>query len=336
MNFLIIANKFKMKTEDSDPVFQLNETVLLTSSPWQLIKNPLLRLLCHLHLSTQLNRVVSIPFKSFWFRFIFKCWFKNNDQVCVMINAHNIALLNSQTISFLRKKYVKCKVVLSFSDKFEFFTRKYKSFPSIEWMKNSFDVIFTYNEEDIRSFGFCRSPILVRSFSEVEDDESIPRSDVFFVGRAKDRLFKIHDIYKRCITAGLTCDFYITDVPAEDMFYSGSITYNHFMNYSEVLKHVKRSNCVLNVVQDGGQGITRRDCEAFGMGKLLLTDNSFIKETELYKKEQVIFLEELENRIDEIKNGFSGSCDWADRFSLKNHYASFQRIIEMETKKKQC
>lgn len=61
-------------------------------------------------------------------------------------------------------------------------------------------------------YGWVYYP-LVYSEVHIEDNNDIPESDVYFVGKAKDRLSEIISFFEKCDAAGLKCDFHIVGVP---------------------------------------------------------------------------------------------------------------------------
>ena len=84
-------------------------------------------------------------------------------------------------------------------------------------------------------YGWIYYP-LVYSEVHVEDDNDIPESDVYFVGKAKDRLSEIISFFEKCDAAGLKCDFHLVDVLINENLLNGS--YNG--TYDPVKSHTGR------------------------------------------------------------------------------------------------
>ena len=327
MNFIVFADSFAMKTEESDPIYIENGKVLLVSTPWKLINHRILRKCAHFHLSSNINSKVPMPWRHIWNKYIFRNQFNNQDVLCVIFNAHFYEMIYAGTIEYLRRHYRNCKIVLRFSDKYEYFRRNYRHFPSVDVLNKTFDAVYTYNDYDIEKYGFWRSGSLVRDFSYVSDDESLPKTDLFFVGQEKGRIDELHRVFLFCKNHDISCDFHIVGVPEEKCLYPDDIKYNQVMDYDDVLKHAKRSNCILNLVQEHGSGLSRRDYEAFGMNKLLLTNNTYIKKSELYTREQVIFIDELSDRVEDIKLGFAGRNNFSEVYSSSNLYKRMEKQL---------
>ena len=75
-------------------------------------------------------------------------------------------------------------------------------------------------------------------------ENTVPSSDVYFLGKAKDRYDKIIAVYKKCREAGLRCDFHIVGVEPEKQQYKGEIEYNRPMSYYENLHHIYACKCM--------------------------------------------------------------------------------------------
>jgi hypothetical protein len=99
-------------------------------------------------------------------------------------------------------------------------------------------------------------------------------SDVFFVGRAKNRLESILRVYERLTGLGLRCEFHILDVDEGDMRYTGDIKYNTWMPYRETLRRMLRSRCLLEILQAPGDGPTLRMVEAVVYNKKIITNDA--------------------------------------------------------------
>jgi hypothetical protein len=105
---------------------------------------------------------------------------------------------------------------------------------------------------------------------------------VFFVGRGKDRLDTIHEIYKNLTERNYKCDFYVNNVDKERQLQGTDIHYNCWLNYKQVLQHVADTKCVLEILQGEQHGFTMRTCEAITYKKRLITNNKSLKEQPFY------------------------------------------------------
>lgn len=328
MNFLFFTGNIKdRELKKSYGIYTLNGKVLSYFNPYWTFKNPILRNLCKLHCGAPTNSRVMMPFRGIWNRHIFKNRFEDkDDQLCIIFDARYYAF-SKCSFKYIRKKYPNVKIVLKVNDCFYRFKEWFKNFPSVEELKETYDLIITYNPYDAKEYGFTMYRPRLMSLPEVEVDESIPESDVFFVGAEKNRIDELINIFERCKKLNLKCDFHITEVSEEKQKYKDEIHYNTWINYGEVLKRVVRSKCVLNFAQKNGMGVTMRDYEAFQLNRMLLTNNDYLKETEFYHEDQVIWLDELEAKADLIKKGLQVKRDYSNIYNDEQWFSWLERKV---------
>lgn len=260
--------------------------------------NPILKFLWSKHFSPKINNVVNLPFKSIWNPVTLKHGFDKNDNICFMLFSNYTSYIDLNLYSYWRKKYPNCKIVMFFQDLAE--KNKYKQ---VENLKNYFDLILSFDQHDCEKYGWIYYP-LVYSKVDVADDPDISESDIFFVGKAKDRLNEILEIFKKCEDAGLNADFHIVGVPEDKQLYKDRINYCSQMPYPENLKRIKKTKCMLEIMQQGGHGYTLRYCEAIAMGKRLITNNPEIITAPFYNKDFIsVFNSGDEFDVDFVVNG---------------------------------
>lgn len=333
MNFIRFTNTGDYQTKGDKT---LEGNVLYIAAPWTALKCKLGRLLCHLHLSKTSNTLFGLPFRSLWNRKYLASPFPPDEKVTFIFNAHFYWIDDVGGLDYIRKHYKNSKIVLSLSDTYKFFSQNYRRFPSPEKLKERFDAVVTYNTKDAEKYHFIHQPVLARDFSKdyvnVPVDETIPLSDVLFVGRSKDRLQELHELYRRCTACGLKCDFHIVGVEEADRLQGSDIEYDRFLPYEEILRRVKRTNCVLNYVYGTNGGATMRDYEAIGNNKFLLTNNPSILNTILYSPDQVFFLDELEEKADMIKAGRQAENRFAGLESEETLFTWLEGLLEGKAK----
>jgi len=158
-----------------------------------------------------------------------------------------------------------CKIVLYFGDLI-----KSHSF-DIYTFRSSFDAVFTFDKGEAinNNFIYYEEPF---SFYQIEDDPLLPRSDVVFIGYAKDRFNEIIKTFEILQSNNLVCDFHLVGVQKTEQIYSDKIIYNKFLDYKEVLQHIIASKCVLEILQHGETSTTTRVSEAVCYGKKLLSN----------------------------------------------------------------
>lgn len=243
--------------------------------------NRILSILREKHFSKRINSIVDLPGKSIWNSLYFKNSYDCNEKVCFILFARYISNIQYGMISNLRKRYPKCKIVCFFQDLVS--TIGYKT-PND--LKEYFDLILSFDHEDCEKYGFQYYP-LVYSKVNIQDDDMIKESDLFFVGKAKNRFKEIIDIFEKCTNAGIRCDFHIVGVPPEQQIYSDRIDYCMQMPYEENLRRIKKCKCMLEIMQQGGHGYTLRYGEAIAFGRRLITNNSEISSAPFFRPEYI-------------------------------------------------
>ncbi len=310
----------------------LSDICVYNKSPFERFRGVLLWFY-RVHNSIKMNNVISLPLKWLWNPWVLdkecKNRAKSGESVCFILDGSAYRFVQCGLIKYLRRKYKDCYIVFKFDGKVETFKREYKNF-SMDYLKKRCDLVFTYNGLDAKEYDIVMSKLKIIDYNTEAYEGKAERSDAFFVGAAKNRLPKILDVFKILVDAGMKCDFHITDVEEADQRYPESISYNQRISYKEVLSRVAATKCVVNILEGGNAGITLRDYEAIGFGKILITDNEKFRDTELFVQENVIFAEELEASIDKIRNSIMPV-----RWSIKEQLGEKQYYewLEEELKK---
>ncbi len=257
-------------------------------------KNKILNMLYRVHTSPRINGMIELPFKSLWNSLIYKNKFNNDRPICFVFFASSKKLLNHSFLTYLRKKYRDSKFVLFFQD-----LVRHSMGEKIDKLRDSFDLIISFDHEDAHKYGLNYYPLVFSKYN-VPKDDSITESDVYFVGKAKDRLDEILAAYEKFRDAGLKCDFYITGVAPEQQKYADEIHYCGQMSYIENLKHVKATKALLEIMQQGGHGYTLRACEAIMYDKKMITNNPEVVNAPFYSPERISVF----NNVDDINTEF--------------------------------
>mgnify|MGYP003293592984 CR=1 FL=1 len=263
-------------------------------------------------------------------KLLHKCWhptlFRNNSRsskpICFVISAKYHHFVQNGYLSYLRRHYSNCKIVLFYRDTI---AHQKRAIPDldIQSLKNNCDLILTANRFDAEQYGMVKFDSFCSNVP-VDDAPDYPLSDVMFVGLAKDRLDTLHKAYKLFTEAGLKCDFYITGVPAEKRLPNTDIVYaDRPMSYREMLYRTKNSRCLLEVTQGGSDGYTSRFFEALCYNKLLITDNKRVSETKFYNPEFI----QLYSSPDEIDTSFIKD-DSRVNYNYQDEYSPI-RMLEL-------
>ena len=251
-------------------------------------RNKFLRFLCKLHLSRKINKIIRLPLKKIWYPLFYD--FKELDEspICFVLNNFQLPF---DYLLYLKKRFPNAKFVKIHRDLIRYFYERYPGY-SKEKCDHLFDLNLSYDEQEAKELGWP-------AFEEFESRIDVPTNefeikyDVFFVGRAKDRLQTLLDVYKKLSSLGLKCHFYITGVPSEKRNkYPGIVFADKNMSYKEMLLETICSNCVLDINQGGAIGFTSRFLEAIIYNKKLLTNNKGALNSKFYNPEYIQYFDE--------------------------------------------
>lgn len=258
-------------------------------------KSFFLRSLYNLHHSPRIKRRIKLPFKSIWFPFVFKDDFQNSNPYCFVFASASYSM---QYVRYLRAHYPGCKVVKLHRDllKVAHANPEY----SEENMNSYFDLRLTFDDNEAKEFGLSHFDE-IESEIEIEHFPEYPLSDVFFAGKAKDRLPKLIEAYDLFTSCGLNCDFFITHVKPDEQIHRDGITYsNSFMPYKEMLYKSVNTRFMFDINQTGAVGYTSRFLEAVIYNKLFITDNAAVKNTKYYLSGNILYY----NNVSDIDVNF--------------------------------
>lgn len=269
-------------------------------------KNILLHYLYRIHISKKINKIINLPFKGIWSKLRFfndkKIKFKYSNPICFIIDSRYLHFQRNYYkdyfISHLRKKYKDCKIVLYYLDilsTYNFDIKIYKQF---------FDAVITFDKEEALENNFLYYKDQPFSFINVKEYSFLPKSDVVFFGRAKNRLHEILKIFSFLQEKNIVCDFHIFEVPLAEQKYPEKIHYHEeLLPYYQILQYVVSSNCILEILQDGGSSPTARVSEAIFFGKKLISNCQEIKTREYYNPlSMLIFSDPKDINFEFIKN----------------------------------
>lgn len=234
------------------------------------------------HTSKRLNKIVNIPFKSCWYHQYYDSSILGDSESAYFVFFESNKLsYDYGFINYLRNKHKGSKIIF-------FFTNIVKSSPInnfINEFRKNYDLVITTDINDSIKHKFTlHNSIYSNIGTPINYEEEI---DVFFVGIDKGRFDTLIEIAEYLTKNGLNIEFYINGVNN----YIGSnlkgVYLNKKLNYSEVIDKVKKSKCLLELLQDGQSGTSLRTNEAVVYNKRLITNNYCIAEAQYYNDENI-------------------------------------------------
>lgn len=244
-------------------------------------KSKYLQLARRINCSRKLNKLFHWKCKKIWYPHWMKLKFDPKKPLGFIFCAGYEEL---GYMDYLRRKYPSCRIVKLHRDLMKVFLRGgHQEFESFYKEKNyPFDLLYSYDEGEAAKYN-------AKNFSEfeskidIEISKEYPLCDVFFAGRAKDRLPKLMEAYHKFTQAGLTVRYYLTGVSKEERKpYPGIVYADSMMSYREMLYQSVNARCMLEINQAGVVGYTSRFLEAVMYNKKLITDNFTIAKSKFF------------------------------------------------------
>lgn len=286
--------------------------------------------LFRLHCSKKTNRFFNLPFKEIWVKYVVPPeilkGFDSDSKICFCITGMEYEYVNWGLLKYLRKRYPSARFLFFFTDVEAFYPLYFKNF-SVSTIKTQFDLVVSYNSIDVERYDLVLNRPMILSCVEYK---KLPICyDVFFVGRAKDRLDTILRVAKAIKGNGFTIRFYLLDVPDNKKEAIDGIYYlDKYMPYTMVLNEIAKSRCILNIQQHDADGITMREYEALYMNKMLISDSKAFKDSPFFTEEKMIGLDNLESELWKL-NEKGEKVLWknCDKYSASSYFEWLDSLL---------
>lgn len=282
---------FFVLIKNASDYYRLNYSDILHSKDVLYIDNPvsgkniIMQKLHRIHNSMLINRFVNLPFKRFWFPYYLKNHMIPNNNVCFVFDVSPFYLTTYMFdyFKYIKRLYPKAKYVLYYQDIISLCPEKYRP----NNMKDLFDLIITYDRNESINYNILYHPT-VGSRISVDSSDDIIDTDVYLLAKAKNRLPLIIEVYDALSEAGLTCDFFVTEVQQKDRVFRNGIHYlDTPMKYIDNIRHVTKTKCILEIIQNNAVGYSLRLWEAILYNKMFLTNNQGMYKSEFYDERYV-------------------------------------------------
>ena len=171
----------------------------------------------------------------------------------------------------------------------------------------------TFDPSDAKTYGmlyteqYYRFPEAVNNKKAMTETgtEATSKYDFFFCGVSKDRSQRITDLRQMLERKGFRCLFIEVREASERI------------SYEKYLEYLSESRCVVDLMQEGQTGITRRPVEALFWNKKLLTENKYIAGYDFYDEANILILSP--DTADEIEQFMSKPLKEVPT-EIKSHY----------------
>lgn len=259
--FVILGSQWDLYKQSYSDIYTIDDAIYIPGDVIYI--SPFTRF----HFSKKINKYIHLPLKKIWNYKYYNNYFPSDRPLCFIFMG-NWVKLNEEIhyVKYLRNKYPDAKIVCFLQDLYKFYNN--------DKLFEEFDLKLSFDQGDAEKYGFIYHPLV---FSEYKDEiKNMPHSDIYFLGKAKDRLPDIIKTFEILKEENLNTDFHLVGVPFEKQTYSDEIHYIDKMPYLDNLQHLIHTTCVLEIMQGGGLGYTQRGLEILGMNKKLLTNNQMV------------------------------------------------------------
>ena len=283
--------------------------------------SPFLKKLFHYHWAYSVNRKLRLPFKRIWFRRMYRQSFRNDLPLCFVYLGGNNIRFDGGFCKYVRKQSPDNRQVVLHQD---LISKKLDY--DYEEVRSKVDLCTTYDKAEAEHYG-------IHYFQELTFSKLIPipenvefQQDVYFLGAVKDRLEKLIAVYKKLQNAGLICKFMIAGVPKEQQIQGDGISYITNIPYSENLKNVLHSRCILELAQGGSADSTVRAREAIAYGRKLLTDCQSTNPEFFHQGQLQVFSDPDAIDLSSLRDDYDPNC-----FPAKIDQSPILRLIDIQT-----
>lgn len=212
-------------------------------------------------------------------------WLSNNlkkvkdcDTIIVFANKYNLLIFNKLIRKYPNKRYI-----------FWYWNPVNKCVdPSLVSVNKQVDIC-TFDKKDaekyhlrfVETFSVTPLPIVMNS------PKKSYKYDIYFIGQNKGRLPIIIEYIKDFKRLGLS---YLIQVVDDSSTKANGFKFSDKVPYSKVLEYISNSKCILDIIQNGQEGLTQRVFEAIAMNKKLITNNLSLANTKLREDNRVFLL----------------------------------------------
>lgn len=228
--------------------------------------NVILRAIRRMHLSSVL------PFKSLWYNNAWKKKINSYEGVVVFASR-----LSANVPKWIYKKNKKIRVIFWYSNPINKSVNPKKVFE--KYCKK-----WSFDEQDCLKYNLQRNTQYF--YKKILVQRNTIKYDVFFLGNEKGRGEILEKLAEEFISMGIKFYFHIV----RDKTSSGKFEYKAPLKYEKVLDYISQSNAILEIMQNGQNGLTLRPLEALFLNKKLITNNSNIQFEDFYNKNNIFIL----------------------------------------------
>lgn len=234
-----------------------------------------LKLIKPIIFNDRINRHCFVPGKSLYNKYYSICnyKFKKSEKYWIIfLNGTLNSYYSKKVLMNIKTKYSNVRLALIMYDHFEnHASKRVKSLISV------FDHVFSFDPNDCEKYNldYIFSTFSTESLTNVRVDKTF-ENNAEFVGTINDRENIVKDVLEYIGSNISNCKFYLVGVNKKDRILKPYFHY-HEIPYNTELMLAYNSNCIVELLKKGQQGISLRTCEALLFNKKLITNNPNVK-----------------------------------------------------------
>lgn len=267
----------------------------------------ILEMIHHIHFSFAINKRIRLPLQQIWKRMysLEQIKFDDSKKYCIIYTDVSAARTDVKYLESLSKRANVTLVLVMVNT-------MARRGSLILNRRSCFELIYSFDPKDCQKYGFIYHQ---NCYSKKPIDKGIIENDVFYVGVSKGRAEMLGEVYKRIVSGGANAQFYISGVKSNDNKVNG-IHYNQWLSYAQILDFIRKTNCIVEIMDGEQEGVTLRTMEAICYNKKLLTNNQSMRNSKYYKSGNIqIFSQPNDIDVDFLKCRSISDYEYTDEFS---------------------
>lgn len=200
-------------------------------------------------------------------RLFLASWFKNLDQYTTIVIFDTG--FSTDLVKAIKKRNPKCRLILYFFNSIRYDYQK-------KWLSNKYiDEIWSFDRADVLRLNLKYNSTFYISVKRISTNI---KYDVVFLGRNKKRMEQFESIKKKLTNESQKLWFKLIDSEMD------------YIPYSNYIKIVQSSRCILDITQEGQEGLSLRFMEALFYCKKLITNNKSVVTYDFYRPENIFVI----------------------------------------------
>lgn len=153
--------------------------------------------------------------------------------------------------------------------------------------KYNFEVV-SFDRGDCKKYNLIYGPQYIRSKIN-KKNQYLATTDIFFVGKDKNRLEFLCDVKNTCSRLGISFKMWIVPDDRHKIYQEEEKKYivPTLIPYETIIEEDQKSKAIFDVTQKGQEGITWRPIEALLLERKLITTFTDIVHYDFYRKENI-------------------------------------------------